>query len=440
MESRMENQPHLRHIPMVWIALLAMGAAGGCADSDPRIIASFRQGEDTFNYSPKLGRANYYYNPPTVVGDHVYIGTSRRLHDAPGPDNFFFKLDNNLKKVWEYPLGYDEVRGGAALDAEGRIYFVVERGRKLGDASMVEDFLFCLSNDGKFQWQFLIASPVSASQAASVHYNDVGMFNPAIAANGTIYVGGSKFYALSSSGEKVWEYPASRYFDGGMKNAPIIDPEGNIYFLASGLLLCLRPDGTERWLAYGGDAWSSPAFSFDYTRVYAATVRTVHCFDTATGATIWSFTPPGISGDFRATPAVDDAGNVYLGTKADSAGTFYAIKADGTLLWENHMGADLYSSPALGNDRTIYVGSEYTGSERRFHALDMASGAKKWSVRFPGMGDVTWSSPALVDGGVIYVGSMNGNVYAIRSDATGLLPNAGSARFHEGNASTGRRE
>ncbi len=156
-----------------------------------------------------------------------------------------------------------------------------------------------------------------------------------------------------------------------------------------------------------------------------------------------------LKGDFRATPAVDDEGNVYVGTKADRDGTFYAIKSDGTLLWENHLGTDLYSSPALGDDRAIYIGSESTdktlsgyatGNLPRFHALDMATGATKWSVVFPGMGDVTWSSPALVAGGVIYVGSMNGNVYAIRSDATGLLPNAGSPRFHGGNASTGRRE
>ncbi len=94
---------------------------------------------------------------------------------------------------------------------------------------------------------------------------------------------------------------------------------------------------------------SSPAFSFDETRVYSAMCRSVYCLDAATGSRIRTFTPPDMAGDFRATPAVDDQGNVY-------------------------------------------------------------------------------------------VGSMNGSVYAIRSDATGLLPNAGSPRFHGGNASTGRRE
>ncbi len=164
------------------------------------------------------------------------------------------------------------------------------------------------------------------------------------------------------------------------------------------------------------------------------------------GAQIWEFSPGG-SGEFRATPAVDDADNVYLGNKDDQSSVLYAIKHDGTLLWQREIGADLYSSPALGDDRTIYVGSECTPPWSssplshfcdRFHALDMATGAKKWSVQLDG--DVNWSSPALSDAGVLYVGAMNGSVYAIRSDANRLLPNAGSPRFYEGNASTGRRQ
>lgn len=83
-------------------ALVAIAAA--CAKEDPRIIATFRQHEPPFNIGPALGRANYYYNPPSVAGGYVYIGTSRRFHDAPGPDNFFFKLDLALRKVWE-PTG-----------------------------------------------------------------------------------------------------------------------------------------------------------------------------------------------------------------------------------------------------------------------------------------------------------------------------------------------
>lgn len=56
------------------------------------------------------------------------------------------------------------------------------------------------------------------------------------------------------------------------------------------------------------------------------------------------------SGDFRASPAVDENNTVYIGTKADDKSTFFAINSDGTLKWKNQLGADLDSSPALGKN------------------------------------------------------------------------------------------
>ena len=123
---------------------------------------------------------------------------------------------------------------------------------------------------------------------------------------------------------------------------------------------------------------------------------------------------------------------------------FYAIRADGSgLRWQNAIGADLYSSPAIGDDRTLYVASERSGSgHTHLHALDLATGTEKWSS--PLRADVTWSSVAISDDGTLYIGSMDfdgtgAGLYAFRTDATGLLRGAGSPRFHGGNSNTGRR-
>jgi outer membrane protein assembly factor BamB len=146
-------------------------------------------------------------------------------------------------------------------------------------------------------------------------------------------------------------------------------------------------------------------------------------------------------GVFRASPAVDDNDNVYLGTKADTASVFYAIRSDGTgLRWQVRVGGDLYSSPAIGNDRTLYVGSE---GSMNLHALDLATGTEKWSAKL--RADATWTSPVISDNGTLYIASMDVNgtgagMYAFRTDATGLMQGAGSPRFHLGNANTGRRE
>lgn len=380
-------------------------------------------------FSP--GSVGFYYSPPTLVGDHIYVGTGRGFHYEVASDNRFFKLNLKLAKVWEYPLGKGEVRGGAALDDSGNVYFVVQEGRtpQIGGGVL---YLYSLDSTGGFRWSRAIDSSPA----------DVGMSNPAIGADNTIYIGGDRFYALDAGGNVKWTYGS----DLNVMNAPIIDPDGNIYFSAFGHVVALDKNGTERWqFPTSGDWFSSPAFSVDYSHVLVAVGNTVYCLAASTGARVWEFTPAGIVGTFRATPAVDDNDAVYVGTKADKSSVFYAIKADGSgLLWKKDVGADLYSSPALGDDRTVYVGSELADWRgTRLHAFDMATGDTKWSAAL--RADVDWSSAAVSDAGVLYIASMDhggqgGGVYALQTDANGLLRNAGSPRFHGGNANTGRRE
>lgn len=392
----------------------------------------------------RQGSSTYYYNSPTLVGGCIYIGTSRKLYDNPAPDNYFFKLDHTLNKIWEHPLGDKEVRGGATLDSQGNVYFVVETGRSGGYAGGVRDFLYSLDPHGNFRWEREITA------AGMPHI--VGMYNPAVSEGPQekIYVGGGKLYAFDPQGNEVWSYVEAGATQMDIKNAPIIDPAGNIYFtgypIGMGMgtirLYSLDPDGKERWVFDTGNGqdeyFSSPAFSVDQTRIIAPAVQTIYCLDAATGAKHWQFTPPGISGAFRATPAVDQQDNIYIGTKAFGSSSFYAIKSGGSgLLWRNDLGADLYSSPLLGNDGAVYVGSELTTAGNRFHALDRETGAVKWSI--PMQLDITWSSAALSGEGLLYIGSMDGYVYAIQCEATGFLSGAGSPRFHGSNASTGRR-
>jgi outer membrane protein assembly factor BamB len=268
------------------------------------------------------------------------------------------------------------------------------------------------------------------------------MNNPAIAADNTIYIGGDKFYAFDVDGNVKWSFqePGPALF---VMNAPIIDPDGNIYFSSANTIYSLTSTGVRRWrVTTTGEYYSSPAFSTDYSKVFVAVENRVYCLRASTGEVIWQFSPPGIAGVFRATPAVDDNDNVYLGTKADAQSAFYAIRADGTALrWQNPIGADLYSSPAIGNDRTLYFGSESANSQQ-LHAVDLATGVEKWSS--PLRRDATWTSPAIADDGTLYIGSMDidgvgGSLYSFRTESGGLLKGAGSPRFHGSNANNGRR-
>ena len=77
----------------------------------------------------------------------------------------------------------------------------------------------------------------------------------------------------------------------------------------------------------------------------------------------------------------------------------------GTLLWSFETGDDVRSSPAIGTDGTVYVGSY----DNKVYALNGKTGAKKWE--FTAEGDV-FSSPAIGADGTVYVGSRDTKVYA----------------------------
>jgi outer membrane protein assembly factor BamB len=84
----------------------------------------------------------------------------------------------------------------------------------------------------------------------------------------------------------------------------------------------------------------------------------------------------------------------------------------GLCKWSYLTSGPIDSSPALGPDGTIYVGS----SDRKLYAISQ-TGSLKWSYT---TGNVVFSSPAVNKEGIIYVGSLNGLLYAIKSNGIPL--------------------
>ena len=80
--------------------------------------------------------------------------------------------------------------------------------------------------------------------------------------------------------------------------------------------------------------------------------------------------------------------------------------ATGAQKWTFLTGDNVQSSPAIGADGTVYVGSR----DNKVYALDGATGAKKWEFLTGGFVE---SSPAVGADGTVYVGSFDGKVYAI---------------------------
>lgn len=412
---------------------------GGCKEQPENESTQSERQLHSFNQ----GTVGFAFNPPTLVNDYIYIGTSRGWSNKRkrANDNAFYKLDANLNKIWEYPLGFKEVMGAATLDNYGNIYFIVGEGNDTLSPIPTRNFkLYSLGNDGKFRW---------AKETCKSCSRDF-MSNPAISKDNIIYAGGDKFYAFDINGNEIWNFTGVL---NQVMSAPIIDLFGNIFFIDGSTIFSFDKNGVERW-HYKDNEYelgTSPAFSVDYSKIYVAIYQSIYCIGSGSGNLIWKYTIPEITGWFKASPAVDNNNNIYIGNHGlgDDLQSLYAIKANGSgLIWKRNIGADMYSSPALGNDGVVYVGSEcgFTGpTHSRLHAIDMETGEIVWSAKLEM--DVLYSSPAISNDGILYIATMDmysegfrGMVYAFRTNSTGLLPNAGSPRFHVGNASTGRRD
>jgi outer membrane protein assembly factor BamB len=109
-------------------------------------------------------------------------------------------------------------------------------------------------------------------------------------------------------------------------------------------------------------------------------------------------------GQVNSSPAVGSDGTIYVGSSAG----FYALNPDGSLKWSNVMGSGAYSSPTLDDDGTIYVGSW----DNKLYAID-STGSIKWCYN---TGSNVSSSPAVGADGTIYVGS--DGFYAINPDSS----------------------
>jgi len=112
----------------------------------------------------------------------------------------------------------------------------------------------------------------------------------------------------------------------------------------------------------------------------------------------------------ESSPAIGSDGTIYVGSED---GKLYAIYPEhGTEKWHFDTGRSVVSSPAIGSDGTIYVGS----CNNKLYAIYPVHGTEKW--HFDTGNRIYNSSPAIGSDGTIYVGSEDGKLYAINPDGT----------------------
>lgn len=193
-----------------------------------------------------------------------------------------------------------------------------------------------------------------------------------------MFHGNSKLTGLSPydtshiDGTIKWTYDTGTQIE----TSPVIGTDGTIYLLDHKCNLhALDPDGSEAWRFNAGE----PVTSIEWGGKSCA----------------------------QATPAIAADGTIYI---LPMSGNLFAINPDGTEKWKYPVWAfkNVWTSPSIGPDGTIYVGSEEyppresgkTSEKNAFIYAINPDGTLKWEFDT----DSNWSTsvPSIGDDGTVY--------------------------------------
>jgi hypothetical protein len=502
----MDTQPKKSFLRKLWwlFIIIAIGVAfagimvffGDRHDRDNEQKSGYfsNSPEDSVEYNKRVVKtflpesgAAFKYASALLYNEHLYLGTGERTgykDNAPVAemsDNFFYKFDLDLNIVWEYPLKKRMVVGSAVMDKNHNLYFLIESVYENSEYDETSKYkereyfseleLVSLTEKGELRWQKAIGGK---------EYWNRSMRAVTIGPDDTIYFGDKKFYAFNTEGDQIGQYPIDQKIIGGYAGAPIVDRNGNVYFVApepknqnqdsnsstvkaykftpqlTSLTWSTTIGNKDKTEANGensgpsGGVESIPALGVGEKSLIALVGCTISKLDTESGQLLWATKPEGIVGYINASPAIDAEDNIYVGSKSNEYSKFFALKSDGSLLWSRFIGADLYTSPIVGDDNNVYAVSE-TLKDGLFHVMDRSTGEVQWRIITNDEKPVPIGSFSsfLLYKGYVYIGgatSKNDNdpsiknptLFKIQVDAQDYLPGAAWPRIHGSNDNSHR--
>ncbi len=423
------------------LLILSLLACGGGGESSTPDEGASLPGSGAVNWKFNLGANTFaYYSSPALSEDQqtIYIATAKNVRANPSRQDALWAINRDGSHKWHYALTDGEEVRSTPVVYDSKIYFIADY--RTGQYTKSYTDLFCLDDQGVQLWRkrisdnqqmqgsglskvvvslgriiaiskdLLILDPQTGDEIYKLDLcngcaSAEKFINPVInQSNDVVYVDGNALHRLNLTTYENTSVSIEPLVGGdSVLSTPAQDSLGNIYFGSeSGQVISLDPFGNLRWTYADGpvDPYSTP--------------------------------------HIRSSPAIDEVNGVlYVGTKANESSKMLAIYLDsGLLKWELEIGRDVYSSPAIGDNGNLYFSSE-TG----FLYAITPDGVEDWSVNLER--SVTWSSPALDDYGVLYIGTMgegggggNGYLYSITTNSTGLQYGPWS-KIHRNNQNTG---
>jgi outer membrane protein assembly factor BamB len=328
-----------------------------------------------------------------LVNANWHMFHSNPTHDGVGAGSPVY----TLTQLWNYTTG-SNVNSSPAV-VEGVVY-----------VASYDDNIYALNaTNGEKIWNYDTGSATDSSPAV---------------VDGVVYVAGGdrNVYGLNASdGTEIWSF----YIGNGWGGSPTVS-DGVVYigtdddYGPEDFFALNASTGQQLWnYSTGWGGGGCPAL-VDGVAYFGSGDGYVYALNASNGQQIWSYTAP--AAQFLQSPAVVD-GVVYIAITVGNVGSFYALNAtSGNKLWNyNATGIDNYvtTTPAVSND-VVYICSRYgMFYDGNVHALNACDGTEIWKVT---AGSLIYSSPAIVDE-VLYLGSGDGNVYALDATNGAILSN-----------------
>ncbi len=349
-----------------------------------------------FAVSPS-GTVKWTYSSPAAIASSPAIAADGTVYVGCDDSKLYaVNADGSLK--WTYTT-LNAIKSSPAIGLDGSVYCAVY------EASSNRLVLYATSSEGDTLW-------VYKTDSASNNNEGIIASSPVIGADGTIYIGSSAnglLYAINPDGGQKWSYDTSHY----IYSSPAIGADGTVYIGSDyHALLAIKPDGSLKWQYSLPYPLSSPAIGVDGTIFIAGIHDDLYAINSDSSLK-WSL---AVKSGFASSPAVDRDGVVYAGS-AD--GSMCAISPEGSFKWTyatdiRGNAGGIYSTPAIGADGVVYFGTGWRPSSEsringhKFYAI-RADGSLLWNCT---TNDAVLSSPAIGADGTVYVGSMDGKLYA----------------------------
>jgi outer membrane protein assembly factor BamB len=219
----------------------------------------------------------------------------------------------------------------------------------------------------------------------------------------THHTGQSTFTGITTTPLVRWTTQLPGYC-GEVGNGMSQSSDGTIYISACGNLSAVNPDdGSIIWTLLGGNlSRSTPAIGDD-GMIYWGFADTFVAI-TTTGEIEWGWTNLSLNYAFASSPAVANAGSIYV-----THDGLFAFSRDGSPQWVYPFSWFSHSSPAIGSDGTVYVGS----GDGNLYAF-APDGGIKWQRSI----STYDNSPSIGSDGTIYIGTNTATIYAYDPDGT----------------------